>query len=63
MGRFRQCLTELYARDTIMSGYYSLTFLFFVLFIVYHKGARGKFRNHLWTSGGLYLIDINIDKE
>ena len=25
MGKFRQCLTELSARDTIMAGYYSLT--------------------------------------
>ena len=28
MGKFRQCLTELSARDTIMAGYYSLRFLF-----------------------------------
>ena len=27
MGKFRQCLTELSARDTIMAWYYSLTFL------------------------------------
>ena len=27
MGNF-QCLTELSAQDTIMAGYYSLTFLF-----------------------------------
>ena len=27
MGKLRQCLTELSARDTIMAGYYSLTFL------------------------------------
>ena len=26
-GKFRQCLTEFYAHDTIMAGYYSLTFL------------------------------------
>ena len=25
---FRQCLTELSARDIVMAGYYSLTFLF-----------------------------------
>ena len=30
MGKFRQCLTELSTRDTIMAGYYSLTFLFFL---------------------------------
>ena len=29
MGKFRQCLTELSASDSIMAGYYSLTFLFF----------------------------------
>ena len=28
MGKFCQCLTELSACDTIMAGYYSLTFLF-----------------------------------
>ena len=28
MGKFRQCLTELSARDTIMAGYSSLTFFF-----------------------------------
>ena len=28
MGKFRQCLTELSARDMKMAGYYSLTFLF-----------------------------------
>ena len=28
MGNIRQCLTELSAHDTIMAGYYSLTFLF-----------------------------------
>ena len=27
MGKFRHCLTELSVRDTIMAGYYSLTFL------------------------------------
>ena len=27
MGKFCQCLTELPAHDTIMAGYYSLTFL------------------------------------
>ena len=27
MGKFRQCLTELSACDTMMVGYYSLTFL------------------------------------
>ena len=34
MGKFRQCLTELSACDTIkiiMAGYYSLTFLFFCM--------------------------------
>ena len=31
MGKFRQCLTELSAHDTIMAGYYSLTFLFYLL--------------------------------
>ena len=29
MGKFRQIFTELSAHDTIMAGYYSLTFLFF----------------------------------
>ena len=28
MGKFRQCLTELSAHDTIIAGYYSLIFLF-----------------------------------
>ena len=28
MGKYRQILTELSARDTITAGYYSLTFLF-----------------------------------
>ena len=28
MGKFHQCLTELSARDTIIAGYYILTFLF-----------------------------------
>ena len=28
MGKFRQCLTGLSARDTIMAGFFSLTFLF-----------------------------------
>ena len=28
MGKFRQCLTELSARDKIMVGYYPFTFLF-----------------------------------
>ena len=28
MGKFRQFLTGLSARDTVMAGYYSLTFLF-----------------------------------
>ena len=28
MGIFRQCLTEISARDTIMVEYYNLTFLF-----------------------------------
>ena len=32
MGKFRKNFTELSARDTIMAGYYSLTFLFFQLF-------------------------------
>ena len=30
MGKFSQCWTELSAGDTIMVGYYSLTFLFFL---------------------------------
>ena len=33
MGKFRQILTELSARNKIMAGYYSLTFLFFLNFI------------------------------
>ena len=28
MGKFRQCLTEISACDTIMEGYYSITFFF-----------------------------------
>ena len=28
MGKFRQCLTELSACNTIMAGYYSLSFYF-----------------------------------
>ena len=28
MSKFCQCLTELSAHDTIMAGFYSLTFLF-----------------------------------
>ena len=35
MGKFRQCLTELSARDTIMAGYYSLTFLLHVTFVTF----------------------------
>ena len=35
MGKFRQCLTELSAHDTIMAGYYSLTFLFIYIFIFF----------------------------
>ena len=31
MGKFRQIFTELSARDTIMAGYYSLTFLFAIV--------------------------------
>ena len=33
MGKFRQCLTELSARGTIMAGYYSLTFFVVVFFV------------------------------
>ena len=33
MGKFRQCLTELSACNTIMAGYNSLTFLFIDRFI------------------------------
>ena len=29
MNKFHQCLTELSAHDTIMAGYYSLTFLLY----------------------------------
>ena len=28
MGKFRQCVTDLCVRDTIIAGYFSLTFLF-----------------------------------
>ena len=35
MGKFRQCLTELSARDAIMAGYYSLTFFFFFSFFFF----------------------------
>ena len=31
LGKFHQCLTELSAGDTIMTGYYSLTFLFIIV--------------------------------
>ena len=31
MGKFYQIFTELSARDTIMAGYYSLTFLFVIM--------------------------------
>ena len=31
-GKFHQCLTELFSRDTITAGYYSLSFLFFLIF-------------------------------
>ena len=33
MGKFRQIFTELSAHDTIMAGYYSLTFLFLFLLL------------------------------
>ena len=32
MGKFRQCLTELSARDMIMAEYYSFKFLFLLFF-------------------------------
>ena len=35
MAKFRQCLTELSVRDTIMAGYCSLTFVFEVLNTVF----------------------------
>ena len=46
MGKFRQIFTELSACDTIMAGYYSLTFLFFLqivdeAFIVQTSGTEG----------------------
>ena len=36
MDKFRQCLTELSVRDTIMAGYYSLTFLFNQAYVLLH---------------------------
>ena len=41
MGNFRQILTELSARDTIMAGYYSLTFLFIITIGALDLGSRG----------------------
>ena len=37
MGKFRHCLPELSARDTIMVGYYSCTFLFHCFFAIFHS--------------------------
>ena len=43
MGKFRQCLTELSACDTIMARYYRLTFLFLpymgMMAILYNDGT------------------------
>ena len=36
MGKFHQCLIELSARDTIMAGYYSLTFLLPIVYVTVH---------------------------
>ena len=41
MEEFRQCLTQLSARDTIMAGYYSLMFLLLLLFIFSNLQAGG----------------------
>ena len=35
MGKFRQYLTELHARDMIMAGYYSLTFFYLLIYLFY----------------------------
>ena len=43
MGKFCQILTELFAQDTIMVGYYSLTFLFFLFFQGIGFGIFGIF--------------------
>ena len=37
MDKFRQCLTELSAHDTIMAGYYSLTFLYCLYLAAFRK--------------------------
>ena len=36
MGKFRPCLTEILAHDTIMAGYYSF-FVFFLFYFVFKE--------------------------
>ena len=46
MGKFPKCLTELSVHDTIMAGYYSLTFLFLFFFSDFlNKGICGSHLN------------------
>ena len=51
LGKFRQIFTELSARDMIMEGYYSLTFLFAVLFR--HFSVSNQGRQHFSLDGKL----------
>ena len=57
MGKFRQIFTELSARDTIVAGYYSLTFLFnlFIAALI----CINKFFVHT-ISRGLHLYFIRL---
>ena len=40
MGKFRQIFTKLSARDTITMGYYSLTFLLFIILLILCRKVR-----------------------
>ena len=55
MGKFRQCLTELSARDMIMAGYYSLTFLF-----ISGSLFNGNYRKHNKPCCRLYLYSFDV---
>ena len=57
MGKFHQCLTELSAYDTIMAGYYSLTFLFYFFFFfcachILRTQDAGVLKFYIWVSHG-----------
>ena len=54
MGKFHQCLTLLSARDTIIAGYYSLTFLiaFMQLFLKLYSGMANSVDPDLTAPSG-----------